>query len=283
VGWLVWCRKTRLWDCPGARACFVIAIFVWPFGYEAISRSELTAARPGTRPLGLVGNVIWFLPGRAGGWRSAWSPRALPLVTITAFLRTHSTSSWPDCPGADRRQGGPSARGRREGSKAASASNRQSLIGQPQKSEPARGSPQGFDRGHPQQQGRPSPAGLAAAAVPLACQRPLWSTRPTAGAERDRASPAKNQKRALNCNVTRPRSSPNSAAANRLPARSRWPQSPAAGQKPRKRVLRHRGAGSSTQRAQSPSASSSDWAAGWRWPPSGSPPIAQRPPPPLAL
>jgi len=53
---------------PWARACFVIGNFsFWPFGYEAISRSELTGRTDlGTGPLGLVGNVIWFL--LAGWW-----------------------------------------------------------------------------------------------------------------------------------------------------------------------------------------------------------------------
>ncbi|WP_298138112.1 YccF domain-containing protein [Acidiferrobacter sp.] len=48
---------------PWARACFVIGRFAfWPFGREAVSRSALTH-RPdiGTGPLGLIGNVLWFL------------------------------------------------------------------------------------------------------------------------------------------------------------------------------------------------------------------------------
>ena len=53
---------------PWARACFVIGKFsFWPFGYEAISRRELTGRLDfGTGPLGVVGNVIWFL--LAGWW-----------------------------------------------------------------------------------------------------------------------------------------------------------------------------------------------------------------------
>ena len=53
---------------PWARACFVIGSFsFWPFGQEAISRRELTGqADLGTGPLGLLGNVIWFLV--AGWW-----------------------------------------------------------------------------------------------------------------------------------------------------------------------------------------------------------------------
>jgi uncharacterized membrane protein YccF (DUF307 family) len=53
---------------PWARACFVIGNFsFWPFGYEAVSRRELTGRMDfGTGPLGLVGNLIWFL--LAGWW-----------------------------------------------------------------------------------------------------------------------------------------------------------------------------------------------------------------------
>jgi uncharacterized membrane protein YccF (DUF307 family) len=53
---------------PWARACFVIGRFAfWPFGREAVSRRELTGRVDlGTGPLGLVGNVIWFL--LAGWW-----------------------------------------------------------------------------------------------------------------------------------------------------------------------------------------------------------------------
>ena len=53
---------------PWARSCFVIGNFsLWPFGREARSRRELTGHGDlGTGPLGLAGNVIWFL--LAGWW-----------------------------------------------------------------------------------------------------------------------------------------------------------------------------------------------------------------------
>ena len=53
---------------PWARACFVIGNYsFWPFGHEAVSRRELTGRMDfGTGPLGLIGNVIWFLV--AGWW-----------------------------------------------------------------------------------------------------------------------------------------------------------------------------------------------------------------------
>jgi uncharacterized membrane protein YccF (DUF307 family) len=53
---------------PWARACFVIGNYsFWPFGNEAVSSRELTGRNDfGTGPLGLIGNVIWFLV--AGWW-----------------------------------------------------------------------------------------------------------------------------------------------------------------------------------------------------------------------
>lgn len=55
---------------PWGRACFVIGNFsFWPFGYEAISRDELTDQTDiGTSGFGVLGNIIWFI--LAGfGWR----------------------------------------------------------------------------------------------------------------------------------------------------------------------------------------------------------------------
>lgn len=48
---------------PWARACFVIGQFTFfPFGREAVSRSAVSGRGDiGTGPLGLLGNVIWFL------------------------------------------------------------------------------------------------------------------------------------------------------------------------------------------------------------------------------
>jgi uncharacterized membrane protein YccF (DUF307 family) len=53
---------------PWARSCFVIGSFsLWPFGQEAINRRDLHGRGDlGTGPLGLLGNVIWFL--LAGWW-----------------------------------------------------------------------------------------------------------------------------------------------------------------------------------------------------------------------
>ncbi|MDB4555193.1 YccF domain-containing protein [Synechococcus sp. AH-707-D15] len=48
---------------PWSRSCFVIGTFaLWPFGFEAINRRGLSGRVDlGTGPLGLIGNIIWFL------------------------------------------------------------------------------------------------------------------------------------------------------------------------------------------------------------------------------
>lgn len=53
---------------PWGRACFVMGNFsFFPFGQEVIGRDELTKEMDiGTSPLGVIGNVIWFL--LAGIW-----------------------------------------------------------------------------------------------------------------------------------------------------------------------------------------------------------------------
>ncbi|EIO5086729.1 YccF domain-containing protein [Vibrio cholerae] len=53
---------------PWGRACFVLGNFsFWPFGYEAISRDELTDQTDiGTSGFGVLGNIIWFI--LAGFW-----------------------------------------------------------------------------------------------------------------------------------------------------------------------------------------------------------------------
>ncbi len=53
---------------PWARSCWVLGLFsLWPFGSEAINRRQVRGRDDlGTGPLGLIGNVIWFLV--AGWW-----------------------------------------------------------------------------------------------------------------------------------------------------------------------------------------------------------------------
>ncbi len=48
---------------PWARACFLLGKFtLWPFGRELVDRRALTGRSDiGTGPLGLLGNVLWFV------------------------------------------------------------------------------------------------------------------------------------------------------------------------------------------------------------------------------
>ena len=81
----------------------------WPFGYEAVSRRELTGRMDfGTGPLGLLGNVIWFL---LFGWWLAIGQLGAGLLRFD-----HRYSLWDsapqagaDRPGPDRTAGGSNA------------------------------------------------------------------------------------------------------------------------------------------------------------------------------
>jgi uncharacterized membrane protein YccF (DUF307 family) len=70
---------------PWARACFVIGRFsFWPFGYEAINRLELNGrVDMGTGPLGMVGNLIWFV---VAGWWLAIGHLASALTCFVTII-----------------------------------------------------------------------------------------------------------------------------------------------------------------------------------------------------
>lgn len=65
---MTWLCAITIIGLPWARSCFVIGRFsLWPFGQEAVNREELSGRGDlGTGPLGLIGNVLWFLV--AGWW-----------------------------------------------------------------------------------------------------------------------------------------------------------------------------------------------------------------------
>ncbi len=67
---------------PFGRACFEIGTFTFfPFGYEAVSRDELTGQKDvGTGPLGTLGNVLWFV---LCGW---WLALGHLVTAIGLFL-----------------------------------------------------------------------------------------------------------------------------------------------------------------------------------------------------
>ncbi len=70
LGWLLagLLSAISIVGLPWSRSCFVIGKFaLWPFGFEAINRRDVSGRIDlGTGPMGLVGNVIWFLV--AGWW-----------------------------------------------------------------------------------------------------------------------------------------------------------------------------------------------------------------------
>ena len=52
---------------PWTRACFVLGnLSFWPFGKEVVDRRHVSGEDLCTGPLGLVGNIIWFV--LAGVW-----------------------------------------------------------------------------------------------------------------------------------------------------------------------------------------------------------------------
>jgi uncharacterized membrane protein YccF (DUF307 family) len=88
---------------PWARAAFNIASYAFlPFGRIAVSREEYLGREDvGTGPLGVIGNVIWFL---LAGWWLALSHLVIALlfaITIIgipfawANLKLAGISLWP--------------------------------------------------------------------------------------------------------------------------------------------------------------------------------------------
>jgi len=70
---------------PWARSCFVIGSFsLWPFGQEAVNRRELSGRGDlGTGPLGLLGNVLWFV---VSGWWLAIGHLASALACFITII-----------------------------------------------------------------------------------------------------------------------------------------------------------------------------------------------------
>ena len=70
---------------PWARACLTLAGYtLWPFGREAIPRDLLTGRHDvGTGPLGLIGNVVWFV---LAGWILAVVHVAAAIVNALTII-----------------------------------------------------------------------------------------------------------------------------------------------------------------------------------------------------
>lgn len=70
---------------PWARAAFNIGLFtLWPFGSEAVDRELVTGREDiGTGPLGVIGNIIWFL---LAGWWLALGHLGLALLYAITII-----------------------------------------------------------------------------------------------------------------------------------------------------------------------------------------------------
>ena len=88
---------------PWARAAFNIATYtLLPFGQRAVSRELVTGQRDlGTGPLGLIGNIIWFV--LAGWWLAIGHLLTSVALAVTivgipfawAHLKLAGIALWP--------------------------------------------------------------------------------------------------------------------------------------------------------------------------------------------
>lgn len=87
---------------PWARAAFDNGVYtLWPFGAKPIARDRLYGEDIGTGPLGLLGNIVWFV--LAGWWLALGHLFAAVGLAITiiglpfawAHLKLAGFSLWP--------------------------------------------------------------------------------------------------------------------------------------------------------------------------------------------
>jgi uncharacterized membrane protein YccF (DUF307 family) len=105
LGWLVAAviMAVTIIGLPWARAAFNIAVYtLMPFGSRAVSRYEVTAVEDiGTGPLGVIGNIIWFV--LAGWWLALGHLLTALALAITiigipfawAHLKLAGIALWP--------------------------------------------------------------------------------------------------------------------------------------------------------------------------------------------
>ena len=105
VGWLFAAviMAITIIGLPWARVALTIATYtLLPFGQRAVSRAEYTGQEDlGTGPLGLIGNIIWFV--LAGWWLALGHLIWAILLAITiigipfawAHLKLANLALWP--------------------------------------------------------------------------------------------------------------------------------------------------------------------------------------------
>jgi uncharacterized membrane protein YccF (DUF307 family) len=105
VGWAIAAviMAITIIGLPWAKAAFNIAIYtLLPFGQKAVSRAEYTGTEDlGTGPLGLIGNIIWFV--LVGWWLALGHLITAILLAVTiigipfawAHLKLAGIALWP--------------------------------------------------------------------------------------------------------------------------------------------------------------------------------------------
>jgi uncharacterized membrane protein YccF (DUF307 family) len=105
VGWLIAAvlMAVTIIGIPWARAAVTIAGYtLFPFGQRAISRETVSGRSDiGTGPLGVIGNIIWFI--LAGWWLALGHLGTALLMAITivglpfawAHLKLAGIALWP--------------------------------------------------------------------------------------------------------------------------------------------------------------------------------------------
>ena len=105
VGWLIAAAimAITIVGLPWARASFNIAVYtLLPFGQKAVSRAEYYGTEDvGTGPLGLLGNIVWFV--LAGWWLALGHLITAILLAVTiigipfawAHLKLAGIALWP--------------------------------------------------------------------------------------------------------------------------------------------------------------------------------------------
>ena len=105
LGWLIasLIMFVSIIGIPWGRGAFNIAVYTFlPFGSRAVHRDEITGEGDvGTGPLGIVGNIIWFL--LAGWWLALGHLVTAVLLAVTiigipfawANLKLAGIALWP--------------------------------------------------------------------------------------------------------------------------------------------------------------------------------------------
>ncbi len=105
IGWVIagLLMAITIIGLPWAKAAFTIAAYtLLPFGQKAVTRTEYLGREDiGTGPLGMIGNIIWFV--LAGWWLALGHLVTAVLLAVTiigipfawAHLKLAGIALWP--------------------------------------------------------------------------------------------------------------------------------------------------------------------------------------------